>query len=246
MRLHTLHFVFLSTTLTFLTPLTAFAQQAASFSDVPSTHRIYQAVEYLKEKGIISGYSDGTFKPDRKVNRAEAVKIIVAPLVSAEELALHTSSVFSDVPAAAWYLPYVESARTKFGIIDGPPTKTAFFGEKPVIKAEFLKMLLLAQGVQTNTTYEEITFPLATDVTNSNEWFYPHMRFAIASSMTMVSKDGFLAPGWELTRGDVSLLLYRYLMYKEGRRTQALLSETENEIVNTLKMLDEKSNRAFN
>lgn len=204
-----------------------------SFSDVPSNHLAFQAVEYLKEKGIIAGYSDGTFRPDKKVNRAEAVKIIVAPLIPADQLPHLTAAAYNDVPIEAWFAPYVEVARTKLGIVDGPPKTTVFYGERPVKKAEFLKMLLLAHKIDPGA-YGEIRLPLAADVTNPDEWYYPYMRYALTASITMVSSDGLLVPGRELARADVALILHRLLMYREGRRTQALLSESETEITNIL------------
>ncbi len=220
------------------TPVLAFAQ-TAPFTDLPSTHPAYDAVMYLRDRGIIQGYADNTFKPDQKVNRAEAVKILVAPLVKPEELATYASaSVFTDVAADAWYKSYVEAARQKLRIIDGPPAKTAFNGSKSVQKAEFLKMLPLSQGVDPVNTFAELQSPLAVDATNPNEWFFPYMRYGIASSMTMVGQDGLLSPAKELTRSEISLLMYRYLMFKEGRRTQALLSEAESEIVNVLQLLE--------
>lgn len=210
---------------------------AQSFRDVPEGHPVYEAAEYLKGQGIISGYADGSFKPDKGVNRAEAIKIIVAPLVDAATLAQITASPFSDVKAGDWFLGYVEAARQN-GIVDGPPKKTAFNGGSAVLKAEFIKMLQLAHGANPVETLSEIRLPLSSDVTNPDEWFYPYMRYAIASSMTMIGADGMLHPARPLTRGDCALILHRYLMYKEGRRTQALLSEAENEIIIILGALE--------
>ena len=98
-------------------------------------------------------------------------------------------------------------------------------------------MLLLAHKIDPNS-FGEIRLPLSSDASNPDEWYYPYLRYAITSSMTMVNADGTLAPGKELTRGDTSLLLYRLLMYKEGRRTQALLSEAETEILIVLGSLE--------
>ena len=218
----------------------AFAQEQQSFSDIPTDHPVWAAAEYLKSRGIISGYDDGTFKPNKAVNRAEALKIIIGGLVTAEQLNLVKSTDFSDVPADAWYLPYVEIAKIN-GIIDGPPKKTAFKGVNPVIKVEFNKMLLLAQQVDPVGSYNEIRLPIASDVSNVDEWFYPYMRYAITSSMTMISQDGLLHPDRELTRGETALLLHRYLMYERGRRTQALLSESESEILVILSMLEDNN-----
>lgn len=220
-------------------PFSAFAQ-AATFKDVPANHPAFAAVEYLKSKNIIAGYADGTFKPDAKVNRAEALKIIVAPYVSQEVLATATVSVYGDVPSGAWFLPYVEAGRQMLGIIDGPPAKPNFLPTNNVTKSEFLKMLLIANKVDPVTTLGEIRGGLAADVTDPTQWYYPHIRFAVASSMTMVDEGGNLNPAQELTRAQVALLLYRLEMFKQGRRTQALLSEAETEILNVLALFENK------
>lgn len=57
---------------------TALGQESTqSFSDVPEGHKYFDAVEFLKERGIIDGYEDGSFKPDGTINRAEAMKIVI-------------------------------------------------------------------------------------------------------------------------------------------------------------------------
>src|SRR3989344_2015536 len=218
----------------FTLPGLAYAQ---SFTDVPADHPVYAAAEFLKAKGIIAGYADGTFKPDKGVIRAKAIKIIIAPLTDPAEVAKVLSSPYSDVKPADWFIGYVEVARQN-AIIDGPPNKTAFNGGSPVLKAEFIKMLEVANGANPLETLSEIRLPLSPDVADPEQWFYPYMRYAIASSMTMIGGDGMLHPDRQLTRGDCALILHRYLMYKEGRRTQALLSEAENEIIIILGALE--------
>lgn len=224
--------LFLFTTFIALTPLSALAE----FSDVPSDHYAVSAINYLQAEGIVAGYSDGTFKPSQAVNRAEAMKLIIAPLIEQSELAAFSSSQFNDVSTDAWFLPFVEYGR-KNAIIDGPPKKTAFNPANTVIKAEFLKMLLLAHNIDPNS-YSEISLPLSDDVTNVNEWFYPYMRYALTASMTSISKQGTLNPGANLTRADTAVLLYRLLKYKEGVRTQALLGTAEQEIIVVLGSLE--------
>jgi hypothetical protein len=48
----------------------------ASFSDVPSNHPNADAINYVQAQGIVSGYSDGTYRPDQTINRAEFIKIV--------------------------------------------------------------------------------------------------------------------------------------------------------------------------
>ena len=49
----------------------------ASFNDVPETDRFYKAIDFVKDNNIVSGYEDGSFKPDNPINRAELLKIII-------------------------------------------------------------------------------------------------------------------------------------------------------------------------
>ena len=49
---------------------------AASFSDLSSNHWAYQSIKALVNEGTINGYSDGTFKPNKSVTRAEFAKMI--------------------------------------------------------------------------------------------------------------------------------------------------------------------------
>ena len=221
-----------------LTPLPAFAQ---SFKDVPADHDAYEAVEFLKTANVISGYEDGTFRPNQKVNRAESLKLIIAPLLKPEQLetAKQAVSVYTDVPNDAWFKPYLEFARAT-GIVDGPPAKTVFNGANPVIKVEFMKMVEQAFGADAKTSFSEIRLPLSKDVTNPDEWYYPYLRYGITSSMTMISGEGTLNPARELTRAETAILLHRYIMYGQGRRTQALLSEAENEILIILDLLEKQ------
>ncbi len=48
-----------------------------TFSDVHMTDYFYQPVEYLACHGVISGYSDNTFRPYNATTRAQMVKIVV-------------------------------------------------------------------------------------------------------------------------------------------------------------------------
>ncbi|WP_339175221.1 S-layer homology domain-containing protein [Solibacillus sp. FSL R5-0691] len=57
------------------------AASAASFSDTAgNTHEL--AIESLVSQGIISGYPDGTFKPNRTLTRSDVVKLLGKYLVS--------------------------------------------------------------------------------------------------------------------------------------------------------------------
>jgi len=72
-----------------------------SFTDVPSSYWAYEPIGELVKTGVLSGYPDGTFKPERPVNRAEFAAMIVRGLgLSADDYAGDSS--FKDVPADFW------------------------------------------------------------------------------------------------------------------------------------------------
>ncbi len=213
------------------------AASAASFTDIDSENYLYDAVEFLKEKGIMKGYEDGTFRPRNTVNRAEALKIIVAAV---NNVALPSSgaSSFGDIPGGAWYQPYVEAAWSTLKIINGPPSVTRFRPGDPVAKHEFLKMFLLSQKVDAKAYLGEIQLPLSADVRDPNAWYYPFIRYAVATSMTEATEQGELRPDRDLNRGAVALFLYRFFQYQDDEQVNELLSLMEVELVRAVKLLD--------
>ncbi|WP_338709048.1 S-layer homology domain-containing protein [Paenibacillus amylolyticus] len=81
--------------------ITAPSVQAATtqFSDVESTHWGASAITNGVSKGYVDGYTNGTFKPDASVTRAEFVKMVVSVM----ELETTPSS-------GKWYTEYVDAA----------------------------------------------------------------------------------------------------------------------------------------
>lgn len=51
-----------------------------TFTDVPTDHWAYAAITSAAEKGWVNGYTDGTFRPNNAITRAEVVKITNAVL----------------------------------------------------------------------------------------------------------------------------------------------------------------------
>ena len=128
---------------------------AKSFSDVKGS-KYEKAVDILSTLNIISGYEDGTYKPDKTVTRAEMAKLIIVALAkesTAESLKGETK--FSDVKASSWSSGYVNCAAS-LGIIQGYPEGT-FQPNNPVTYAEAATMLLRALNY--NKELEGLQYP---------------------------------------------------------------------------------------
>ncbi len=90
------------------------------FSDVTG-HEYEYAIDHVQTRGIVSGYDDGTYRPDNLINRAEFTKILVEHLYNEGDFdAYTTDECFTDVPSGEWYTRYVCFAKDN-NIISGHP-----------------------------------------------------------------------------------------------------------------------------
>jgi hypothetical protein len=92
------------------------ACDAGHFSDVPPNNPFFCYIETAYAHGVVSGYSDGTFRPGNNVTRGQLSKIIV----SAEGWPLVCPPVghFSDVPPSNPFYCFIETAFSH-GVISG-------------------------------------------------------------------------------------------------------------------------------
>lgn len=84
---------------------------ASSFPDVPSTHWGQRFIAAAADRSIVNGNADGTFRADRTLNLAEALKM----LLKTNDItpARPTSAPFGDVAVSDWYAPFATYAKTK-------------------------------------------------------------------------------------------------------------------------------------
>lgn len=128
------------TRVTQMTPTTAVMPTASptvctiSFSDVPSTNTFYSQIMCLACRGIISGYNDGTFKPDNLVTRGQLAKIVSNAANLTETT---TTQTFSDVPSSNTFYLFIERLATRgymSGYNCGGPGEPCDTGNKPYFR----------------------------------------------------------------------------------------------------------------
>ena len=100
-----------------------------TFSDVPKGYWAANYIGYMQQFGIITGYSDGSFRPDAPVTRAE-----FAAIASRFEKLTEGSKSFTDVPDTYWAARYISFAATR-GWVTGYSDGT-FKPEDPITRAE--------------------------------------------------------------------------------------------------------------
>lgn len=188
--------LFLLVTLLLLSPVA----QAAFFTDVPEGNYNDDAIQYLRNDDVIQGYSDGTFKPENRINRAEFTKILVEAAYDDATINNCLSEVpsnwnyafFPDVDRNTWYAKYVCMAKQQ-NIVGGYPDGTFKPGDY-INFAEASKIINEALGVEQVTTG------------TNNEWFAGYVKGlevakAIPSTVQAFDK--------QITRGEMSEVVYR-------------------------------------
>ena len=84
-------------------------EKESAFNDLDSVPWAKTAIEYLADKGAVSGVGNGQFNPNAPVLREQAIKMIV----NAFEFTLPEKPEqieFSDVYSGEWYYPYISLA----------------------------------------------------------------------------------------------------------------------------------------
>ena len=100
-----------------------------TFSDVPKGYWAANYIGYMQQFGIITGYSDGSFRPDAPVTRAE-----FAAIASRFEKLTEGSKSFTDVTDTYWAARYINFAATR-GWVTGYSDGT-FKPENTITRAE--------------------------------------------------------------------------------------------------------------
>lgn len=158
--------------------------------------RYQEAVEYLKGKEVLSGYPDGTFRPDSTINRAELLKIVFK---GRSDTTPGQRRCFSDINPDEWYAPYVCAAKNR-GIVKGYSNGT-FKPEEPVNFAEAIKIVLNAYG-------HEVT------ETPGANWYKPYTQKL--EEIEILPEYAYI-PWNSLTRERAADLLWRMLRREEDR-----------------------------
>ena len=95
----------------------ASAEQANPFTDVKETDWFYDAVQYARVNGFFSGTSATTFEPNGTMTRGMFVTVL-GRMAGVDADRYQGENSFSDVPADAYYAPYVAWA-VKHGVTAG-------------------------------------------------------------------------------------------------------------------------------
>lgn len=176
------------------------AQSSASprsFNDVIEGHYGYTAIIDLAQRGIVSGYEDGTYRPYNIVNRAEFSKLLMGGLH--KDHVKSEARCFPDV-SREWFSSFVCAAK-RLQWLAGYPDGN-FYPSRTIKKSEAMKIIVESIGVPLDST---ASLPAGTP---DGQWYSPYIRKAM--ELKLILEPSF-NPGADVTRADAAVWIYRSL-----------------------------------
>lgn len=174
------------------------ADAAKSFSDLTPANVHYDNVMNLVERGVITGYPDGTFKPNQSISRAHAAKII------AKALGLDTKNVknpnFKDIPTNYAYYGEI-AALANAGIINGYPDGT-FKPNATLTRGQMAK--IIARAFELTGNANNLPFK---DIANSE--YKEYIAALYANKVTTGTTPTTYSPVNPVTRGQLASFVVR-------------------------------------
>jgi len=177
---------------------------ASSFSDVPSSFWGFDAISSLSAKGIVSGYPDGTFKPNSDITRAEFCAMLVKTL----GISGSGTSIFTDVTPSEWYYNSVSTA-IYAGLVSGMGNGL-FDPSAPITREQMAVMIAKALGSNAPAvTGTELN--AFSDGVSVSSWAVKGMDVSVRAGIANGVTSNALAPLDNATRAQAAKMIYKML-----------------------------------
>jgi hypothetical protein len=179
--------------------------EPVEFADVPPDYWAYPFIADLSLRGIITGFEDGTFRPEDPVTRAQYAAFIENILSSQQQEAID----FTDVPADFWARPAITEA-VQAGFLRGYPEGN-FAPDDPISKVQVLASLTNGMQLPEATNPEQAVVRYE-DSDQIPDWAIPVVASATESGVVVnYPNPNQLGPNQAVTRAEVAAMLYQAL-----------------------------------
>ena len=177
----------------------------SDFSDVTEDKWYFSYVKNLASKGIVEGYPDGTFMPQKNVTRAEFIKLLVVCM----DYNISAMPSFDDVAQKDWYYTYVSTA-LRNGVITKEDYGTNLNPNAVITRAEAAKLLVRAAKLETGkyqTPYKD----------SEDEFVVALYTICLMQGeVDAATGDRHFKPETGITRAETSTVFSRLLEYNEN------------------------------
>ena len=179
-----------------------------TFSDFDSSHWAYTYVQYMVNLDIITGYPDGTFRPDGTFNRAAFAKLLTlsfdVPIYGGSDL------IYSDLASSHWAYSYVMSSNAYLTAYEKSDGSKMYLPEGDAVREDVAVAMVKAMGLDPDDANLGLLNAYA-DSGDVSVNLRDYVALAIEYGVMQGSNSKF-RPQDPLTRAEASTLFARFLM----------------------------------
>ncbi len=181
------------------------SSSAARFTDT-QTHWARSFIEALAQRGIVNGFPDRTFRPDRPINRAEFATLLQAAFSRPTK---RPYTPFVDFPANYWAAGSIRKA-FEMGFLSGFPNQQ-FRPLDPLMRVQAI--VALVNGLDLKPASDLSLTTLYQDINQVPSWA-THLVAAATEAGIVVNYPSLqrLRSQDNTTRGEVAALIYQGLV----------------------------------
>lgn len=191
-------------------PSTPSPGSAANLSDISSDYWASPFIQALAQRNIISGFPDGTFRPNQPVSRAEFAAMIQNAF-NQDPVRQITPEGFTDVSPGFWANSAIQEAY-QTGFMSGYPGNL-FLPNQQIRKVEAIVALTTGLGLQTSDNPLGVVNTYYTDASAIPNYALNNVAAATEANLVVNYPNvNQLNPLDPLTRAEASAILYQALV----------------------------------
>ena len=162
----------------------------SSFTDVSAKEWYNSYISYLEKYDIINGYSDGSFRPDEQITRAEFVAMCTRFYQMFDNVSSSKKNIFNDVENSHWASGYIYAAvaiEWIKGYADG-----TFRPDNNITRAEVVTIVNRVTDRSADTEYVNKNMSAMnkfTDIKDKSYWAFYDIIEASNTHMVIVNTD---------------------------------------------------------
>lgn len=185
-------------------------QTTTSFRDVSSNYWASPFIQALAQRNVISGFTDGTFKPDQPVTRAQFAAMIQKAFNQNPTRQLSQGG-FRDVPASYWAASAIQEAY-ETGFMSGYPNNR-FLPNQQIPKVQAIVALTSGLGLSAGDTTTNVLSTYYSDAADIPAYAVNNVGAATQANLVVNYPElKVLNPKVSLTRAEAAALLYQALV----------------------------------
>lgn len=176
------------------------------YSDVDKTHWAYETILDLTNRDIIHGYTDGTFKPDEFITRAELAKVLAS--IAKLNIVESDESSFDDVDKSSVMSPYIEAVYPYLGKWRNTETsEVLFMPNNNVLREDLIMSVLKMRGTDVSGVDINIFNCIVSDSNTINDNKKPYVAYAIQEGYVSGFSDKTFRGNDYITRAQLCVML---------------------------------------